>query len=363
MKKLLLLLALVPTLLWAQNTAVKGFSIKGTIAGLENGEVQVATLQDRQSVASGTAASGSFAVNGAVPEPGLYFLVLPHQQPQFIFLENTPITVTGDAKDIKNLKIEGSSSHRDFQEFKRIFDPLIADLNVLAAGLQKETNEKKREELIGQWNILLSRVDAQVGNFITVHPASHVSTYLLLNFSQISTDPLLLDQRFNSLDATVRTTQMGKMLADRIAVSKIGAIGTDAMDFTQNDVNGKPVALSSFKGKYVLLDFWASWCRPCRAENPNVVKVYNKFKDKNFTILGVSLDQQKEAWVRAIQADHLGWNHVSDLQQWSNAAAQLYRIESIPGNFLIDPNGKIIARDLRGEDLEKKLCQVLGCTN
>ncbi|MFL5808383.1 MAG: peroxiredoxin family protein, partial [Flavisolibacter sp.] len=169
------------------------------------------------------------------------------------------------------------------------------------------------------------------------------------------------EQRFNSLDESIRGSQIGKSLSDYIAYSKVGAVGTEALEFTQNDVDGKPVSLSSFKGKYVLLDFWASWCRPCRAENPNVVKAYAKFKDKNFTVLGVSLDQQKDAWLKAISADRLTWNHVSDLQYWNNSVAQMYHIESIPGNFLIDPNGKIIAKDLHGEELQTKLCEVIGC--
>lgn len=162
------------------------------------------------------------------------------------------------------------------------------------------------------------------------------------------------------LSEEVRNSEVGKGLASNIAYYKVGAVGTEAMDFTQNDVDGKPVKLSSFKGKYVLLDFWASWCKPCRMENPNVVKVYNQFKDKNFTVVGVSLDQSKDAWIKAIQADKLTWNHVSDLQQWNNAVAQMYHIQSIPGNFLIDPTGKIIARDLRGEQLAKKLSEVIG---
>ena len=124
-------------------------------------------------------------------------------------------------------------------------------------------------------------------------------------------------------------------------------------------MQGKNVSLSSFKGKYVLVDFWASWCRPCRAENPNVVNAYNQYKNKNFTVLGVSLDQAKPNWLQAIQADNLTWTHVSDLQFWNNAVAQLYHIQSIPANMLIDPTGKIIARDLRGEDLNRKLSELL----
>jgi thiol-disulfide isomerase/thioredoxin len=135
-----------------------------------------------------------------------------------------------------------------------------------------------------------------------------------------------------------------------------------APDFTQADVNGVPVKLSSFRGKYVLIDFWASWCGPCRQENPNVVRVYNKYKEKNFTIIGVSLDKQsgRADWLAAIKNDGLNWTQVSDLKFWSNQAAALYYVSSIPANFLVDPNGKIVAKNLRGDDLESKLKEVLG---
>jgi peroxiredoxin len=140
------------------------------------------------------------------------------------------------------------------------------------------------------------------------------------------------------------------------------AIGAIAPDFTQNDVNGTPVSLSSFKGKYVLIDFWASWCGPCRAENPTVVKAYNKFKSKNFTIIGVSLDKPegKADWLAAIKNDGLNWTQVSDLKFWSNEVALQYAVQSIPHNFLLDPTGKIIAKDLRGNDLDKKLTEIFG---
>lgn len=154
---------------------------------------------------------------------------------------------------------------------------------------------------------------------------------------------------------------MGQIFARTLDAGKNTAIGAQAMDFTQLDQNGKPVKLSDFRGKYVLIDFWASWCGPCRDENPNLVEAYNRFKDKNFTVLGVSLDRPdgKEAWLKAIKDDKLAWTQVSDLKFWNNEVAKQYGIQSIPANFLIDPDGKIIAKGLRGDDLQLKLAELL----
>ncbi|MRG44067.1 redoxin domain-containing protein [Chitinophaga sp. SYP-B3965] len=198
-------------------------------------------------------------------------------------------------------------------------------------------------------------------NWVKDHPSSPISAYLITNLGR-DIKPAEKEALYNSLDGSARNNGPAKELAKEFRAAKAAVIGKAAPLFTQNDTIGKAVNLADFKGKYVLVDFWASWCVPCRAENPNVVKAFKQYQSRNFTVLGVAFEQpdDKDKWMKAIHDDKLTWTHVSDLSFWDNAAGQLYGIRSIPTNVLIGPDGIIVDKNLRGEKLFMKLKELLG---
>ena len=364
MNKILLVLLFFPVLVYSQKET-QTFTITGTITGLNDGtEVKLMSTGSVPSeIAKGVANKGSFTLTGSVSEPALHTLSAGTPKNFQIYLDNSKISISGDIKEIEKLKATGSASHKDFEDFKNAFDPLALQLNSAANTINSMMPGPDRDAMLTTYYGIIDNVQKAIDKYIAEKPASYVSPFMLYVTTQFYDDIALLDKRYSLLDSSVKRSQLGASLGQYIAYNKVGAIGTDAIDFTQPDTTGAPVSLSSFKGKYVLVDFWASWCNPCRMENPTVVAAYHKFKEKNFTVLGVSLDRPdgRDKWIHAIHQDSLSWTQVSDLQFWNNAAAQLYHVSGIPFNMLVDPKGKIVGRNLRGPALEAKLCEILGC--
>src|SRR5665213_716387 len=268
------------------------------------------------------------------------------------------MTITGKDSAAKST-ITGSKINDDNIQLLAQLKPIIDR----AKRLSYETKHTSRAELNSAeiQKTLQADQKAILKSFILLHPDSYLSLLALSSVAGPAPEPDENDPLYNSLSKQLKETETAKRLEKALDGLRSTAIGSIAPDFVQNDVNGVPVRLSSFRGKYVLLDFWASWCGPCREENPNVVRAYNKYKDKNFTIISVSLDKPegRDSWLAAIKYDGLRWTQLSDLQFWNNQAAALYKVTSIPSNFLIDPIGKIVAKNLRGGDLDDKLNEVL----
>lgn len=357
MKRCLLLLTFFPLFVVAQ----KKLTIRGQVTGLE--ENTIVSLTDinkaTDTIARAHAKNGAFEMTAVLEEPMLINLGFGSTQRTTLFLDNSKVKVSGNVSDLRKLKIRGSHSQTVFGIFQEKFNPLFQKLGERNRELQMRRTDSAQQLVASARKEIQDEID----RFVKKYRSSPVSSFLLAATIQLTEDIFVTERRFEKLKASATNNVYGNYLRETIAETKVNAIGSIVTDFTQADTLGNPVSLSSFRGKYVLLDFWASWCGPCRVENPNVVQNFNKFKDKNFTVLGVSLDRpgQKEKWLKAIHDDQLTWTHVSDLQFWNNAVAQQFGIQSIPQNFLIDPNGKIVAKNLRGEDLENKLCELLGC--
>jgi peroxiredoxin len=313
-------------------------------------------------VAKATVEKGGFVLKGKVAEPNLHQLNFDvADKKAILFMGNETFTVKGNVDNLQTLEVKGSPINNDFVEFQNVFNPLFKKFTEMNQKMMSNPEAQKDDSLMASYRKNYDAIVAAIDKFILNKKSSPVAPFLLVVTRELEQDPITLEKRFNLLSPAVQQGFYGKILQQGITDGKIGAVGSEAIEFTQADTTGKQVSLTSFRGKYVLVDFWASWCKPCRMENPNVVSAFNRFKAKNFTVLGVSLDRAREPWVQAIKDDGLAWTQVSDLKYWNNEAARKYKIESIPQNYLIDPNGKIVGKNLRGPALEARLCELLGC--
>lgn len=342
------------------------YTILGDINGLDSGMMYLVEAVNGEAVVvdSATVTEGEFQFSGEAPIPEMYYLRLNETNyfTQF-FLENGKINVTADADSLSNAVVSGSKSNDLLREYMATLNDVNSNLLEMQQNYSVAVSSGNTDEA-DRLNIDMTEASNDffnyVKNFVTENNSSVVAPFLTLSVLV----PQKLD--YNELEPIVstfspdldETIYMKNLNSYMDQQSKI-AIGAIAPDFTQNDPDGNPVTLSSLRGKYVLIDFWASWCAPCRDENPNVVKNYNKYKDKGFDIIGVSLDQDKDSWLKAIEDDGLTWHHVSDLKYWDNEVSDLYYINEIPSSFLLDKDGRIIAKDLRGDELDEKLAELM----
>lgn len=301
--------------------------ITGTVKGQNSGKVYLQKFDNKMffTLDSAELKDGTFKFKKTLKLPELYGLTIDKEEsPLYVFLEKGKVDVSLDPEGYyRNSVVTGSVSNDLFTSYKK----------------QKEV-----------------KIDA----FIKENPSSLVAAYVLYRDFSYRLSPEEIRQNLQLLDPKLSNTPYVAVLKDLVNVLTRVGVGNKAPDFEGLTPEGKSIKLSDHFGKYLLLDFWASWCGPCRRENPNLVKAYQKYHDKGFEIFAVSLDKDKEAWLKGIKDDNLSWTHVSDLAFWNSAAAKLYGVRAIPANVLIDPNGVIVGRNLRGEDLDKKLEELLA---
>lgn len=346
--------------------ATEGYTIQGKLQNAASGDIYLSELGEQQFVFRDTAQvgpDGSFAFSGKDADPGIYRISLSDKNMFLLVIDTPRIEVEADARDLrKTFVVKGSPETGILKQLLSQMDGMQqqgASLEQRFRAAQAAGKEDSLALLQEKFMSLQADNSKQVKRIIRNNANSFVATFATASLVNPEEDFAFADSMAAIFEKSKPESPYTKALLTRLGALRSTAVGTAAPDISLPSPEGKEVALSSLKGKYVLVDFWASWCGPCRQENPNVVRMYNKYKDKGFEIFGVSLDENRDKWLKAIAMDKLTWPHVSDLKGWNSAAAQLYNIQAIPQTVLLDKEGKIIAKNLRGQALEDKLASLL----
>lgn len=341
------------------------YDINAEIRGVEDSvSIYLQVVRDGELAPLDTAllTDGKARFQGRLESPELVYLQIGETRKLVNFFgENSQIDVSVHVDSLASANVEGSQVNDDLMAFKEAMVPIDERRQALNEAYREASiNEDKEriEEIIAESELIHTDQIDLIKGFLLEKRDSYIAPFIIKNYLVYELDYQGLDSALHQLDSVVHDSKDYIALSERAATLERVAVGRPAVDFTLNDPRGNPVSLSSLQGNYVLIDFWASWCGPCRRENPNVAALYKDYKDKGFEILGVSLDETHDKWVQAIKDDALTWTHVSDLQGWASEAGKLYGINSIPATVLLDRDGIIIEKNLRGDALRKKLEEV-----
>lgn len=369
---------LAPVVTFAQQS---NFSITGKLGTLDKPAkiyIDYSDANGQGKEDSATVVNGVFTLTGSVSGYTNARMSLDHEgkgKPFSIYSPGAdviyfyfgPEKINITSKDsLSTATFTGSKIYDEHAAYNKTIGGSIMELTAMYQKDYAEASpeDKRDPEFMAAINARQTELRKQRGlkqiEFVKANPNSFFALTALSEVAGTYADMTTAKTLLDGLNKDLRKKDMAKELEQRIAAERLTAIGKPAPAFTQDDVNGKPLSLADLKGKVVLLDFWASWCSPCRAENPNMLKQYKIYKDKGFEILSVSLDAKKNDWIKAIEEDGLPWLHVSDLKGWNNAAGRLYGVRGVPACYLIDRDGKIIADNVRGEKLNKKLAEIFN---
>lgn len=389
MKKLFLFLSASAVLVSCSKVGKDEYIITGTANGIENGKTIILQTQDPSGMGglinldTVKVENGKFEIKGKVTEPSFHVLQLEAaNQPIPFILESGEINIEINKDSIQNTKISGTYNNDEYVKFNeemKVVQKKLMDFQKVNTPKMNQAQQTKDTATINSLMAEYQKLQQEVGDkskekyisYSETHPKSLISALIVQSMlGDPTVDIKKVEKIYNSFEDDLKNTKPGKLIKEKLTTAKTGIPGAPAApaapsakwrtDFSAPNPEGKVISLKESLGKVTIVDFWASWCGPCRKENPNVVAIYKEFHSKGLNIIGVSLDQDKNKWKEAIAKDNLTWTHVSNLKGWEDPIATQYKVDAIPATFILDASGKVIARDLRGEELKAKIKELLA---